>query len=233
MSKKAAFWIFLIGTVSSAVLFLALTLDTHRQVAALSHVDKLSPQVVEGKHIFEKYNCNDCHTILGFGGYYAPDLTKVVKRIGEDGIRFRVKSPEKALANSWRKMPNLKVADAEIDNLIAFFTWIGNVDNGDWPPQDSTKRLSRGEERMVAGAGLSPGAAVFQTRGCMNCHTLHGTGGTFGPVLDTIGRTLTKEQIERYIRDPRAVNPKAMMPAQKELSDKEREEVAAFLANLK
>jgi nitric oxide reductase subunit C len=233
MSKKAAFWIFLIGTVSSAVLFLALTLDTHRQVAALSHVDKLSPQVVEGKHIFEKYNCNDCHTILGFGGYYAPDLTKVVKRIGEDGIRFRVKSPEKALANSWRKMPNLKVADAEIDNLIAFFTWIGNVDNGDWPPQDSTKRLSRGEERMVAGAGLSPGAAVFQTRGCMNCHTLHGTGGTFGPVLDTIGRTLTKEQIERYIRDPRAVNPKAMMPAQKELSDKEREEVAVFLANLK
>jgi nitric oxide reductase subunit C len=233
MSKKAAFWIFLIGTVSSAVLFLGLTLDTHRQVAALSHVDKLLPQVVAGKHIFEKYNCNDCHTILGFGGYYAPDLTKVVKRIGEEGIRFRVKSPEKALANSWRKMPNLKVADGEIDSLIAFFTWVGNVDNGDWPPQDSAKRLSRGEERMVAGAGLSPGAAVFQTRGCMNCHTLHGTGGTFGPVLDTIGRTLTKEQIERYIRDPRAVNPKAMMPAQRELSDKEREEVAAFLANLK
>src|SRR5512143_3048836 len=102
-------------------------------------------------------------------------------------------------------MPNLKVSDAEIDNLIAFFTWIGNVDNVDWPPQDSAKRLSRGEERMVAGAGLSPGAAVFQTRGCMNCHNLHGTGGTFGPVLDTIGRTLTKEQIERYIRDPRAV----------------------------
>jgi nitric oxide reductase subunit C len=67
----------------------------------------------------------------------------------------------------------------------------------------------------------------------MNCHSLHGTGGTFGPALDTIGRTLTKEQIERYIRDPRAVNPKAMMPPQKELSDKEREEVAAFLANLK
>ena len=86
---------------------------------------------------------------------------------------------------------------------------------------------------MVAGVGLSPGAAVFQTRGCMNCHTLHGTGGTFGPVLDTFGRTLTKEQIERYIRDPRAVNPKAMMPAQKDLSDKEREAVAAFLANLK
>jgi nitric oxide reductase subunit C len=233
MTKRIAFWIFLLGTISSAILFLALTWDTHRQVAALSHVDKLSEQVVEGKRLFEKYNCNDCHTILGFGGYYAPDLTKVVQRVGEEGIRFRVKSPEKAFASSWRKMPNLKVADAEIESMIAFFTWVGNVDNGDWPPQDSRRRFSRGEERMVAGAGVSPGAAVFQTRGCMNCHSLQGTGGTFGPALDTIGRKLTREQIQHYIANPKAVNPKAMMPAQTELSDKEREAVAGFLANLK
>jgi nitric oxide reductase subunit C len=233
MSKKTAFWIFFIGTVSSAVLFLGLTWDTHRQVETLSHVDKLSDNVVDGKRTFEKYNCNDCHTILGFGAYYAPDLTKVVQRIGEDGIRFRVKDPARAFAASWRKMPNQKVSDAEIDNLIAFFTWVGNVENGDWPPQDSKKRLSRGEERMVAGAGLSPGAAVFQTRGCMNCHALHGTGGTFGPALDIVGRRLSREQIEHYVKNPKSVNDKALMPAQKDLSDKELEEVAGFLANLK
>ncbi len=225
--------IFIWGTVISAVLFLGLTWDTHRQVEALSHVDKLSDDVVKGKRAFEKYNCNDCHTILGFGAYYAPDLTKVVQRIGEDGIRFRVTNPEKAFAASWRKMPNQNVSAVEIDDLIAFFTWVGNVENGDWPPQDSKKRLSRGEERMVVGAGLSAGAAVFQSRGCMNCHSLHGTGGTFGPALDTIGRKLKLEQIEHYIRNPKAVNPKALMPAQKELSDKELEEVAGFLANLK
>ncbi len=225
--------IFIWGTVISAIVFLALTWDTHRQVEALSHVDKLSDKVVEGKRTFEKYNCNDCHTILGFGAYYAPDLTKVVQRIGEDGIRFRVKDPAKALAASWRKMPNLNVSDGESDNLIAFFTWVGNVENGDWPPQDSRTRLSRGEERMVVGVGVSPGAAVFQSRGCMNCHSLHGTGGTFGPALDTIGQKLSKERIEHYIRDPKASNPKALMPPQKDLSDKELEEVAGFLANLK
>ncbi|MEK6698548.1 MAG: c-type cytochrome [Nitrospirota bacterium] len=225
--------LFIWGTVISAVLFLGLTWDTHRQVEALSHVDKLSDDVVEGKRAFEKYNCNDCHTILGFGAYYAPDLTKVVQRIGEDGIRFRVTNPEKAFAASWRKMPNQKVSVAEIDDLIAFFTWVGNVENGDWPPQDSKKRLSRGEERMVAGTGLSAGAAVFQSRGCMNCHSLQGTGGSFGSALDAIGRKLKREQIERYVRNPKAVNPKALMPAQKDLSDKELEEVARFLANLK
>ena len=233
MSNKTAFWIFLIGTVSSAILFLGLTWDTHRQVETLSHVDRLSDSVVLGKRTFEKYNCNDCHTILGFGGYYAPDLTKVVQRVGEDGIRFRVKSPEKAFAASWRKMPNEHVSDAEIDSLIAFFTWVGNVENGDWPPQDSKKQLTRSEQRLSLGATVSPGAAVFQSKGCMNCHSLHGTGGKFGPPLDTIGRKLSTEQIEHYVHDPRSVNPKALMPPQKELSSRELEEVAKFLGNLK
>ena len=67
----------------------------------------------------------------------------------------------------------------------------------------------------------------------MNCHSLHGTGGTFGPALDTIGRNLSREQIEHYIRNPKATNTKALMPAQKELSDKELEEVAGLLASLK
>ncbi len=233
MSKKTAFWIFIIGTLTSGVLFLYLTWDTHRQVETLSHVDKLSPQVIAGKRTFEKYNCNDCHTILGFGGYYAPDMTRVVQRVGEDGIRFRVKSPEKAFENSWRKMPQQHVSDAEVDDLIAFFTWVGNINNGDWPPQDSKKRMTRGEEIAVAVGGLSPGAAVFQNRGCMNCHSLHGKGGTFGPPLDTVGRRLDLERIEHYIRNPKGINPNAKMPPQKDLSEKELEEVARFLAGLK
>lgn len=233
MSSKVAFWIFLIGTLSSGAIFLGLTWDTHRQVAALSHVERLSEQVVSGKRAFEKYNCNDCHTILGFGGYYAPDLTRVIRRVGADGVRYRVMHPEMAFAKSWRKMPRQQVSAAEVSSLVAFFTWIGGVDNGDWPPQDSSKRLTRAEQRVVAGAGVSPGAAVFQTRGCMNCHSLHGTGGSVGPQLDTIGRILTKERIEHYIRDPKSVNPAAMMPPQTGLSDREVEEVAEFLGNLK
>ncbi|HEX8043388.1 cytochrome c [Candidatus Deferrimicrobium sp.] len=234
MTKKTAFWIFLIGTISSAAVFLWATYDMHRQVVTLAHVDKLSAQVVAGKKVFEKHNCNDCHTILGFGAYYAPDLTRVVQRIGEDGIRFRVKNPEKAFADSWRKMPQQNLTDAEITDLLAFFTWVGEVNNNDWPPQDSKKRISRGEQMMVASVGVSPGAAVFQSKGCMNCHSLHGTGGTFGPALDQEGRRKTVEEIEHYVLDPKGVNPKAMMPPQKDnLSQRELEEVARFLATLK
>src|SRR4030042_679960 len=210
MTKKIAFWIFLIGTLSSAAVFLGATYDTPRQVGALANVDKLSDRVVAGKRAFEKYNCNDCHTILGFGAYYAPDLTRVVQRIGEEGVRYRIKSPEKAFSNSWRKMQNVHASDAEIADMVAFFKWVGEVNNNDWPPQDSKKRLSRGEQAMVASVGVSPGAAVFQSKGCMNCHALGGTGGTFGPALDTIGRRPSAEQVERKIRDPKSVDPRAM-----------------------
>lgn len=233
MTKQIAFRIFVVGTILSAIVLLAATWDTHRQVAVLTNVDQLSDRVVAGKRAFEKYNCNDCHTILGFGGYYAPDLTRVVQRIGEEGIRSRIKDPEKALANSWRKMPDLHVTDAEVADMIAFFTWVGEVNNNDWPPQDSKKRLSRGEQAMVAAAGVTPGAAVFQTKGCMNCHALRGKGGTFGPALDQVGGRKTKEEIARYIRDPRSVDPKAKMPPQKELSDRELDEVSKFLSSLK
>jgi len=234
MTKKTAFWIFLIGTISSAVVFLGATYDTHRQVGALSHVDKLSDQVVAGKRAFEKYNCNDCHTILGFGGYYAPDLTKVVQRVGAEGVRYRVKSPELAFAKSTRKMPQQNLSDQEITDLVAFFSWVGEINNNDWPPQDSKKRLSRGEQMMVAKVGVSPGAAVFQTKGCMNCHSLNGTGGTFGPALDKVGAGMSAEEIEKYVRNPKGVNPGSKMPSQKDnLSERELDEVARFLATLK
>ncbi len=132
-----------------------------------------------------------------------------VQRVGEEGIRYRIKSPEKALEKSWRKMPNLKVSEAEINNLVAFFQWVGEINNGDWPPQDSKQQLTRGEEIMVAKVGVSAGAAVYKSKGCMNCHSLHGEGGTFGPPHDHIGSKLTAEQIEHYVKDPKSVNPKA------------------------
>lgn len=233
MTKKMAFQIFLWGTLSSALLFLWLTWDTQRQIVALSHADRLSAEVVAGKRVFEQYNCNDCHTILGFGGYYAPDLTKVVRRIGQEGVINTVRSPEKAFADSWRKMPKLGLSDVEIDNLVAFFTWVGEINNGDWPPQDSDQKLGRAALRLTATQGVSPGAAVFQTRGCMNCHSLEGKGGSFGPALDTVGRHHSKEEILQLIRNPKSVNPAAQMPPQTQLSDQELEEVATFLTNLK
>ena len=140
MSKKGAFWIFLIGTLSSAALFLYLTYDTHKQVVTLTHADRLGEDVVAGKKVWEKYNCNNCHTILGFGAYYAPDMTKVYRRLGAEGIKAIIKEPDQIFAGSWRKMPNQHLSDDEVIQLVAFFKWVSEIDNNDWPPQDSVKK---------------------------------------------------------------------------------------------
>lgn len=37
---------------------------------------------VEGKRVFQAYNCMGCHTIVGNGAYFAPDLTKLYGKVG-------------------------------------------------------------------------------------------------------------------------------------------------------
>jgi nitric oxide reductase subunit C len=56
MSHRTAKLIFWVGTLTSLVLFLALTADASHQFAALTHADKLDNHVVAGKHAFTSTN---------------------------------------------------------------------------------------------------------------------------------------------------------------------------------
>ena len=38
--------------------------------------------VRRGGRVWAKYNCENCHTLLGEGAYYAPDLTQIVQQRG-------------------------------------------------------------------------------------------------------------------------------------------------------
>jgi nitric oxide reductase subunit C len=227
MSWKSARWIFYLGTLISLVLFLLLTVDTHRQIRTLTHADRLSEQVVAGKRVWQKYNCNDCHTILGFGSYYAPDMTKVYWRRGAQGIKAVIRNPEKF--TTWRKMPRQPLTDNELEDLVAFLQWTSEIDTQDWPPQDQKFRVTAG--RAVA-LGASPGALLYQEKGCFACHKLYGTGGELGPDLTHAGSRLTYETIERVLTDPRSVNPQGTMPPPT-LSHEERDQLAGFLAGMK
>ena len=232
MSHSAAKWVFWAGTLVSLALFLALTVDTHGQFAALTHADKLDDHVVAGKRAFQARNCNDCHTILGFGGYYAPDLTRVVARMGEDAIVRRLEHPEVAFADSYRKMPQQHLGAQEIADIVAYLRWVGNIDNHDWPPQDSPARWKRSTERVLAAAALSPAAALVQQEGCLTCHTLAGSGESKGPRLEWIGARRDAAYIASYLADPEKAAPGAQMPAFDALSQGQREMIGEFIVSL-
>lgn len=233
MNTTTAKLIFYVGTLTSAVLFLILTYDTHRQINVLTHTDQLSDEVVSGKRVFEKYNCNDCHTILGFGGYYAPDLTKVYQRRGESYIRNVISHPDEVLAKSFRKMPQQNIPDENINTMISFFKWVNNIDNHDWPPQDSKKRRSSAINRLMESTTVSLGAALFKENNCFECHKLRGIGGDKGPVLDNVGNRRDSETIKKIITNPVSVNPQATMPDFNDLSGENVQALAEFLIKQK
>ncbi len=232
MSAGAAKLIFWIGTLSSLVLFLALTFDTTRQFAALTHADRLDERVVSGKHAFERHNCNDCHTILGFGAYYAPDLTRAYLRIGEDAVQRRLKSPEVVFADSYRRMPQQHLSSREVADIIAYLRWVANIENHDWPPQDSQSRWQRSTDRMLAAAALSPGAALVQQENCLDCHALGGRGASVGPRLEWIGSRRDPTWIADYLADPQKLSPGSEMPDYGTLSAGQRGMIAEFVTAL-
>ena len=80
--------------------------------------------------------------------------------------------------------------------------------------------------------GVSAGAALFKDKGCFACHRMNETGGTLGPDLTHVGRQLSRESIAKILEDPKAVNPKAIMPRPAVTPD-ERTQLADFLAGMK
>jgi nitric oxide reductase subunit C len=93
----------------------------------------------------------------------------------EDKCR-RLEHPEIAFADSYRKMPQQNLRSEEIEDLVAYLRWVSAIENNDWPPQNSETKWASSTRRLLAGAVLSPGAALVQ-EGFMPCAWLKGERG--------------------------------------------------------
>ncbi len=86
--------IFYGGTLFFLLVFLALTYQTEQSIPSRDKREMLSdPRVAAGKKIWETHNCIGCHTLLGEGAYFAPELGNVVKRLGsEEAVKAFIQS---------------------------------------------------------------------------------------------------------------------------------------------
>ncbi len=97
-----------------------------------------------GKLTVQAKNCMDCHTLLGNGAYYAPDLTKAWldpkwKELGylgektkEEGIAKFLQNPPQ-YATHTRKMPNLGITKKEAMGIVAFLKHMSSIDTNGFP----------------------------------------------------------------------------------------------------
>jgi len=140
LSKSQAKAFFLGGTIITFGIFLGLSWNSlSNEVPKKTHVENLTSQVINGKHIWEKNNCMGCHTILGEGAYYAPELTKVYERRGEGYIKAALMSTV-PWGPRGRKMVVYALSEQDANDVVAFFKWIGETDLNGFPPKPDLKQ---------------------------------------------------------------------------------------------
>ncbi len=139
LSKNQARTFFLGGTVVFFLIFLVLSWHTlAKEVPEQTNAENLSESAIRGKRIFDKNNCMGCHTILGEGAYYAPELTKVIDRKGEEYCRIILMSKEPWQPRG-RKMVAYGMTEQEAADVIEFLKWIGEMDLNGFPPEPDLK----------------------------------------------------------------------------------------------
>ena len=109
------------------------------EAASLLHLGKLTSQ---------SKNCMNCHTLLGNGAYYAPDLTKAWldpawsddgaylgmtgKSTREEAMAEFLQHPSQYPSHA-RMMPDLGITADEAQGLVAFLKHMSSIDTNGFP----------------------------------------------------------------------------------------------------
>ncbi len=135
-TKAMARNIFYGGSVFFFLLFLALTLDTNRTLPELDNRAAITEQVALGKRVWEENNCIGCHTLLGEGAYFAPELGNVYTRFGnsKEAIVGFIKSRPKDGIPGRRSMPQFNLSDEELEAIAEFLKYTSEINTAGWPP---------------------------------------------------------------------------------------------------
>ena len=144
LSKSGARAFFLTGTFVCVGVFGVLTWDTIKKVPAQTKGQNITEAVKRGKNLWDKNNCMGCHTLMGEGAYYAPELGNVVKRWGvqddPEGAADALKTWMQAMPTGIegrRQMPNFPLTDQEYRELSDFLIWTSKINTQNWPPNDA------------------------------------------------------------------------------------------------
>ncbi len=124
------------GSAFFFFVLVALTFDTTSKLPERDHRENITEQVALGKKVWEDNNCVGCHTIMGEGAYFAPELGNVYKRFGysKDAIIGFIKSRPVDGIPGRRSMPQFNLSDKHLDAIAEFLKWTSEVDTANWPP---------------------------------------------------------------------------------------------------
>lgn len=106
----------------------------------------------------------------------------------------------------------------------------GSLQSASTTSTDSTNRV----QTSVVSSTLSPeaqaGKVVFNTNGCVACHSISGVGGKIGPDLtNEIGNNRSMQWLIDQLTDSKKHFPNSIMPAYSTLTQKQLDDLIAYL----
>ncbi len=150
--------------------------------AALAQQGYSPADIQAGKQLY-RVNCSNCHgpsgdsvsgVDLGHGKFRRASTDDEIVAIMVQGIRDT-------------PMPPANLSDSQAHQVVAYL-----------------RSLAAPTDTSASKADLARGKALFETKGCMDCHRVHGEGSRVGPDLTNIGARRKRDAIEESIVDPNA-----------------------------
>lgn len=135
-TKAMARNIFYGGSVFFILLFLALSFDTNQALPERDNRENLTGKVALGKAVWEENNCVGCHSLLGEGAYFAPELGNVYQRFGESKAAikaFIAGRPAEGIPGR-RSMPQFNLSEEELEAVAEFLKYTSEINAANWPP---------------------------------------------------------------------------------------------------
>jgi cytochrome c2 len=169
----------------------------------------ITSEVALGHRVWVTNNCEQCHSLYGQGGNYAPELTHIISQRGTDYIADFLVNPPAYHPNE-RMMPRLNISQIERNAVIAYLQFA----------QDQTVASAVPVVNVVGSGGqiefventnpnvildpIADGRRVFSTR-CASCHSLERDVVIVGPSFYDIGNLawyrVIGQSAEQYIRN--------------------------------
>lgn len=145
LTKTAARNVFYGGSLFFFAIFLGLTAQSYGYIVNTStNTATLTDGVARGKHVWEKHSCINCHTLMGEGAYFAPELGNVWVRYGgrkdatgaREALKGWMKSQPSGVEGR-RQMPQFNLTEQELNDLADFLEWTSTIKTQNWPPHDA------------------------------------------------------------------------------------------------
>lgn len=122
-------WIFCVIFILASIVFIFLVSQSISNI----ETQVIPMEAVQGKKIFQRKACIECHTLFGNGGYWGGDLTKVYDKYGYTRIMdYLTVAP---LLGGAEHKRHEQLTTEEAEQISAYLKFVNSINTLDWPPR--------------------------------------------------------------------------------------------------